>query len=96
MGAALACLLWPIGIIIGLVIVFVPAIIAWQRGSIHMLWIALLCLLAGWTGVGWVAAFVWAVVGPTEQQRATGNWSDQFRRDADYGDPVPRDWQRPG
>ena len=38
-----------------------PSIVAMDRGHPHFLAIVALNLLTGWTGWGWVAAFVWSL-----------------------------------
>ena len=43
-------------------IYFLPTAIALYRNSEGGSWICLLNLIAGWTLLGWVAAFVWACV----------------------------------
>ena len=40
---------------------FLPTIVAMRREKVNMLPIALLNLLAGWTGVGWIGALIWAI-----------------------------------
>ena len=42
---------------------FVPAIIAFARNHAQK-WIVLaLNVILGWTGVGWIAVLVWAIIG---------------------------------
>ncbi len=53
--------LFPV-IIIGLVIYFVPTIIALARHHRNALAIFLLNFFAGWTFLGWIAALIWSVV----------------------------------
>ena len=43
---------------------FLPAIVARRRRHHNTAAITALNLLAGWTAVGWVVAFVWACTGP--------------------------------
>jgi hypothetical protein len=40
---------------------FFPSIIAWWRSHHNMLAIFVLNLLLRWSGIGWIAALVWAV-----------------------------------
>ena len=54
---------------ISIIIYFIPAMIAKFRGSARTGGIFLLNLLAGATGVGWVAALVWALSSETKQDR---------------------------
>jgi hypothetical protein len=42
---------------------FLPTIIAMARHHRNKLAIFLVNLLLGWTGVGWLAALIWALVG---------------------------------
>ncbi len=53
--------LFPV-IIIGLVIYFVPTIIALARHHRNALAIFLLNFFAGWSFLGWIAALIWSVV----------------------------------
>jgi hypothetical protein len=39
-----------------------PSIVAFYRAKSSRLGIAFLNLLAGWTVIGWIAAFIWACV----------------------------------
>ncbi len=49
-------------IVIVLVLVyFLPSIVAYSRAHRNKVAIFFLNLLAGWTFIGWVAAFVWSV-----------------------------------
>lgn len=41
---------------------FLPAIIAFVRKHPHRIAILILDLLAGATGIGWIAAFIWAFI----------------------------------
>lgn len=50
------------GILVGLAIYALPVLLAWSLGSPYLLGITLLCLLLGWTVIGWIAALVWAMV----------------------------------
>jgi hypothetical protein len=44
-----------------LVLYVTPTLVAWWRAHHHVLAIGALNLLLGWTFMGWVAAFVWAL-----------------------------------
>ena len=46
-----------------LALYFVPAIVAYKRHHRQTLAITVLNVAAGWTGLGWVAALVWACTG---------------------------------
>jgi hypothetical protein len=61
---------WFFGSIIGIIVFvislfffFLPTIIAMARHHRNKLAIFLVNLLLGWTGVGWLAALIWALVG---------------------------------
>lgn len=41
---------------------FAPSIVAFYRAKPSRFGIALLNLLAGWTVIGWLAAFIWACI----------------------------------
>lgn len=45
---------------VGLVVNFLPAVVALVRGHRSTFAIGLVCLFFGWTVVGWVLALVWA------------------------------------
>jgi hypothetical protein len=53
-------------IVFALLIYFVPAAIAATRHHRYVTEIFLLNLLAGWSIIGWVAAFIWACVTPAD------------------------------
>ncbi|MBU2742675.1 superinfection immunity protein [Acidithiobacillus thiooxidans] len=50
-----------VGILVVLVVYALPVLLAWSLGSPYLLGITLLCLLLGWTVIGWIAALVWAM-----------------------------------
>jgi hypothetical protein len=43
---------------------FVPSLIAWTRKHRSLLAIIALNILLGWTGLGWIGAFVWSLSWP--------------------------------
>lgn len=49
-------------VICGLIIYFMPAIVAGIAKHKHQDGILVLNLFLGWTGIGWVIALVWAFV----------------------------------
>lgn len=51
-------------IIIGIVIYFLPSIVAYNRNHNQYNPILLLNLFLGWTVIGWIAALIWAVSNP--------------------------------
>ena len=55
--------------VLGLVVYFLPTIIAWRSEHPSAFWIFLINLFAGIAIVGWVVAFVWAVF-PQQPQRS--------------------------
>ena len=60
-----------VGVAIGAVLsYFVPTVIAAVNRHPHLLGVALLNLLLGWTGFGWAAALLWAVVPLTNKEDA--------------------------
>ncbi|PYF05060.1 T4 superinfection immunity protein [Rhodopseudomonas faecalis] len=59
---------WIVGLVIGFAIFgvyFLPTIVAARRGAERTSAIAALNILVGWTFLGWVAAFVWALADRT-------------------------------
>jgi hypothetical protein len=56
----LGCFGWVCLVLVGLVINFIPTMIAFTRGHPNAAPILLVNLLLGWTFIGWVVALVWA------------------------------------
>ena len=52
-----------IAFIIGLIIYFIPTIVAVMRHHRNLLAIILVNLFLGWTFIGWIVALIWAIVG---------------------------------
>jgi hypothetical protein len=52
-----------IAFIVGLVIYFIPTIIAIMRHHRNLLAIILINIFLGWTFVGWIVSLIWAIVG---------------------------------
>lgn len=52
-----------LAILAGLVITFIPAIVAYRGDHPHALFVLLICLFCGWTVIGWIVALIWAAVG---------------------------------
>jgi hypothetical protein len=48
--------------IVGTIITLIPWFISKNRKIKNTLAIFWLCLVMGWTGIGWIAAFIWAFV----------------------------------
>lgn len=74
-------------LVIGLVwiaISLVPWFIAHSRRAQNRIAILVICLLFGWTLIGWLAAFIWAFVDAPEGHRGGG-----YRRRGD------REYERP-
>ncbi len=66
-------------ILLGLALVlayFVPAFIASTRDVKQKLGVILLNVFLGWTGLGWLAALIWAAVGET--------WTEAKNKEVDY------------
>lgn len=60
-GLILACLLG----------YFLPWVVAASRDCVHRHrdGIALLNVLLGWTGIGWIVALIWAAAAPSRRER---------------------------
>ena len=41
---------------------FLPTLIALAMNSVYILPILILNIFAGWTGIGWIGALIWAVI----------------------------------
>lgn len=50
----------------GLALYATPAIIASSRGKVGAIWVVVVNLLFGWTGIVWLFCLVWACTGRTE------------------------------
>lgn len=48
-------------VIVLALVYFLPSVVAYSRAHKNKVAIFFLNLLAGWTFIGWVAAFVWSV-----------------------------------
>ena len=57
---------YPFGIL-GIVVYFLPIIIAAVRHANSIVGIILLNVLAGWTFIGWIIALVWSLTGTTKR-----------------------------
>ncbi|MBU2818326.1 superinfection immunity protein, partial [Acidithiobacillus ferrooxidans] len=52
---------WLLAAILGLLIYFIPSIIAAARHHEHFLWVLILNIVLGWSGIAWIALIVWAI-----------------------------------
>jgi uncharacterized membrane protein len=48
-------------IFVGIIIYFVPVFIAFSRKHRSKAGISALCVLLGWTFIGWIAALIWSL-----------------------------------
>jgi hypothetical protein len=55
---------------IGFGLYALPVIVAWQRDAVHVAPIAVVTVATGWTVLGWIAAFVWALFDRTRAEEA--------------------------
>ena len=55
--------------IVGLIVYFIPTIIAIKRDHPNKVAIILLNFLLGWVGIGWIGALIWSVLAIPEQGR---------------------------
>src|SRR3954453_22421542 len=46
---------------------FIPSLVAWSTNNHNTMAIFALNVLLGWTGIGWVAAFIWALAKPAPE-----------------------------
>ena len=49
-------------VVLGIALYFVPSIVGWKTKGVNG--IIVLNLFLGWTGIGWIAALIWAVQSP--------------------------------
>jgi uncharacterized membrane protein len=61
--------LFVLGLILGMFLYLLPAIIADMRDAEHATAITWVNLLFGWTVLGWVAALIWACVEKPEPEQ---------------------------
>ena len=54
---------WLLGAILGMFIYFIPSIIAAARHHEHFLWVLVLNIVLGWSGIAWMILIVWAILG---------------------------------
>jgi hypothetical protein len=54
-----------------LALYFLPAVIAWERGHRFTLVITAVCLLTGWTVLGWMIALIWSLTGTRRTRHVT-------------------------
>ena len=58
-----------VGLAVGLVVYFIPAIIGFKRDHANKVAILMLDIFLGWTFVGWVIALVWAFTKNTNENK---------------------------
>jgi hypothetical protein len=54
--------------LLGLAVYFLPTIIGAVRRARGVVGIILLNVFGGWTGIGWVGALIWSLVGATDKK----------------------------
>ncbi len=54
---------------------YLPAVIAKQRDANNVGVIFRINLLFGWTVLGWIAAFIWAILEPPKIRETVKTWS---------------------
>ena len=60
-GAAFIIIVYLIVLLVGMVLYFVPTIVAAKRGHHNVGTIIVINVLLGWTFIGWVVALAWSV-----------------------------------
>ncbi len=68
---------WLLGAIFGLFIYFIPSIVAAARHHENFLWVLVLNIVLGWSGIAWIILIVWAILG---ERRAAGATLTQTKR----------------
>lgn len=51
----------------GFLVAFLPTLLAMVLGRRNWVGILMVNLFLGWTGIGWLFAFVWALIGESRQ-----------------------------
>ncbi|PKY10907.1 hypothetical protein B1757_07250 [Acidithiobacillus marinus] len=54
---------WLLMAVLGLLVYFVPSMIAAARHHEHFFWVLMLNIVLGWSGIVWVVLVVWAILG---------------------------------
>lgn len=62
MDTGLSLLLIICGILVGILVYFIPTLVAWKADKENSNVIFLLNLFTGWSLIGWIAALIWAGV----------------------------------
>ena len=60
-----------LGVLVGMVVYFVPCLVASRREHKNAMPIFILNLLLGWTFIGWVGAMVWAMTDNVKDKNPT-------------------------
>ena len=58
------------------VLYFLPGMVAKYRDTNNFGVIFALNLLFGWTGLGWIAALIWAILEPSKVKATVNSWSE--------------------
>ena len=64
-------------IAIGVLLYFVPAVIAWKRNHPQKTPIIALNILLGWSVLGWIASLIWSLTTPQAPQQIVINNIEQ-------------------
>jgi hypothetical protein len=56
-------MLWLLMAVLGLLIYFVPSMISAARHHEHFLWVLVLNIVLGWSGIAWFVLIAWAILG---------------------------------
>jgi hypothetical protein len=54
---------WLLVAVGGLFIYFIPSIVAGARHHEHVLWVLVLNIALGWSGIAWIVLLIWAILG---------------------------------
>ena len=73
---------WLLGAILGLLIYFIPSIIAAARHHEHFLWVLILNIVLGWSGIAWIILMVWAILGERREPPLRKSSADAFNHSA--------------
>jgi len=77
-------------IVVGLIVYFLPSIIAALRKKRNLAAIIILNILTGWTFIGWIAALVWSITNDSNQNLSVNVNTNSARSDIEELEQLAR------